>query len=302
MITKIYQTGFELRHLRSFMVIAELLSFRRAAEHMHIAQPALTRQMTQLEEALGCSLFDRQKRRISLTLAGHHLYQRLPLLFEQLQETTRQVQKIALGQAAVLRFGYSSAAMSSFLPAMIREIQLNLEQCEFSFMEATSNGLIEAVVARRLDAAFILCRPEHPELSTIPIRADETGVILHADHPLNAQQRVRLEDLKDETLILFPRATNPVMYDEIIFYCQKAGFSPKAIIETAPRSTAIGLVAAGQGVATIAASLAHSCVQGTTYRPLVQPGPMIRYSCITGIETGGRWLEVLQDFIKQKLS
>ncbi len=296
------QTGFELRHLRSFMAIAELLSFRKAAEQLHIAQPALTRQIAQLEEALGCQLFDRQKRRISLTSAGQHLFNSLPLLFEQLQETVQQVQQVASGQAVRLRIGYSSAAMSCFLPSVIHELQQRLADCEFRFVERTSDELIEAVLSKRLDAAFILCQPDIAQLNTMPIKPDEIGIILQEGHSLCRKKRVSLKDLKDETLILFPRVTNPVMYDEIIFYCQKAGFSPKHVIETAPRSTAIGLVAAGQGVATISAALQHSCIQGTRYRPLVQPGPLIRYSCVTRTETRGKWLDVLKHFITDQLT
>ncbi len=297
-----YQIKFEFRHLRSFMVIAEELSFRKAAEVLHIAQPALSRQILQLEEALGCQLFDRQKRKIKLTTAGKYLYDKLPNLFNQINEVTEQTQKIATGQSAILKIGYSSAAMSSFLPAVIREIQNNLHSCEFKFVEDTSNELIQAVAKEQLDAAFILFRPKLPLLKTIPIKADQTGIILPEDHQLTRKKRVALKDLKDETLILFPRQTNPEMYDEIISYCQKAGFSPKAIIETAPRSTAIGLVAAGQGIATIAESLKDSCVSGTTYRPLVKPCPMIYYSCIVSSNIKAQWFDILSKYIKKNLN
>lgn len=302
MMSNSYQFRFELRHLRTFMVIADELGFRKAADKLHIAQPALSRQIAQLEEALGCQLFDRQKRRIKLTAAGEFLYYKLPILFSDLHETAHHTQKIASGQSAILRFGYSSAAMSCFLPSVIQEIQNNLEGCEFKFVEETSDELIGGVISERLDAAFILYRPDHPLLKTIPIRADQTGIILPESHPLTRKKTVALEELKNETLILFPRATNPFMYDEIISYCHQAGFSPRAIIETAPRSTAIGLVAAGQGVATIAASLKHSCIKGTTFRPLVQPGPMINYSCITTSERTGKWVDVLSKYIQRELS
>ena len=284
------------------MAIAEELSFRKAADKLHIAQPALSRQIAQLEEALECQLFDRQKRKIRLTAAGEFLYYKLPKLINQLHETAHQAQKIASGQSAILKFGYSSAAMSCFLPSVIQEIQNNIEDCEFKFVEETSDELIGGVISERLDAAFILYRPDNPLLRTVPIKADQTGVILPDDHPLTHKKRVALRELKNETLILFPRITNPVMYDEIISYCHQAGFSPRAIIETAPRSTAIGLVAAGQGIATIAASLKHTCVKGTTFRPLVQPGPMINYSCITTSERTGKWVDVLNQYIQQELS
>lgn len=284
------------------MTIAEELSFRKAADKLHIAQPALSRQIAQLEEALECQLFDRQKRRIRLTAAGEFLYYKLPKLINQLHETAHQTQKIATGKSAILKFGYSSAAMSCFLPSVIQEIQNNIEDCEFKFVEETSDELIGGVISERLDAAFILYRPDNPLLRTIPIRADQTGIILPDTHPLTRKKRVALKELKNEIFILFPRITNPVMYDEIISYCHQAGFSPKAIIETAPRSTAIGLVAAGQGIATIAASLKHTCVKGTTFRPLVQPGPMINYSCITTFDRSGQWLDVLNKYIQRELS
>lgn len=302
MISNSYQFRFELRHLRTFMAIAEELSFRKAADNLHIAQPALSRQIAQLEEALECQLFDRRKRKIRLTAAGEFLYYKLPKLINQLHETAHQAQKIASGQSAILKFGYSSAAMSCFLPSVIQEIQNNIEDCEFKFVEETSDELIGGVISERLDAAFILYRPDNPLLRTVHIKADQTGVILPDDHPLTHKKRVALRELKNETLILFPRITNPVMYDEIISYCHQAGFSPKDIIETAPRSTAIGLVAAGQGIATIAASLKHTCVKGTTFRPLVQPGPMINYSCITTSERTGKWVDVLNQYIQRELS
>lgn len=302
MISNSYQFRFELRHLRTFMAISEELSFRKAADKLHIAQPALSRQIAQLEEALECQLFDRQKRRIRLTAAGEFLYHKLPKLINQLHETTHQAHNIATGQSAILKFGYSSAAMSCFLPSVIQEIQKNLDDCEFKFSEETSDELISGVISERLDAAFILYRPDNPLLRTVPIKADQTGVILPDGHPLTRKKRVAIKELKNETLILFPRTTNPVMYDEIISYCHLAGFSPKAIIETAPRSTAIGLVAAGQGIATIAQSLNHTCVRGTTFRPLVQPAPMINYSCITSSLRTGKWLDVLNKFIKNNLS
>ncbi len=302
MIASSYQFRFELRHLRSFLVIAEVLSFRKAADLLHVAQPALSRQMSQLEQALGCRLFDRQKRKISLTSAGEYLYQSLPGLLAHLHETTEQAQKIASGQSAILRFGYSSAAMSGFLPQVIREIQASLAHCEFRFVEATSNKLIEGVINRRLDAAFVLYRPESDLFTTIPIRADRIGVILPADHPLKVKKQVSVKDLREEPLILFPRDTNPVMYDEIISACQEAGFSPGKIIETAPRSTAIGLVAAGQGVATIAESLRHTCVEGTIYRPLLPPAPTVNYACIIRYDRSSQWQNVLMNFIETRLS
>lgn len=284
------------------MAIAEELSFRKAALKMHIAQPALSRQIAQLEEAIECKLFDRKKRNIRLTTAGQFLYDKLPGLIEQLQSTTEQARKISNGMVASLKLGYSSAAMSSFLPAVIREIRSTMEECEFNFHERTSDKLIDDVISKRLDAAFILYRPDNKLLKTIPIRSEKIGVVLPDNHHLARRRTIAAKELIGETLILFPRVMNPIMHDDIIAYCQKAGFSPRIIRETAPRSAAIGLVAAGEGIATIAESLKHSCVSGTIFRPLAQPGPEIEFSCITRLDRDGRWLDILNKIIQRDLS
>ncbi|MDZ7737374.1 MAG: LysR family transcriptional regulator [Gammaproteobacteria bacterium] len=296
-----YQFKYDLRQLRAFIAIAERLSFRRAADDLHIAQPALSRQIAQLEAALGCTLFNREKQRIRLTAAGEYLYRELPAALDKLQATAAQTIKVASGQTVSLKLGYSGAAMSSFLPALIRQIHQQLSDCEFEFVEETSDKLIEGVISGRLDTAFILYRPENPLLTTLAIRPEPIGLILPDDHPLAGRGKVALKALKNETLILFPRSMNPVMYDEIIAACQEAGFSPQAIREVAPRSIAIGLVAAGAGVATIASSLQHTCVKGTCYRPLASPAPQIRFSCITRAGQTGEWLNLLKDIIRRDL-
>ncbi|MEM6998945.1 MAG: LysR family transcriptional regulator [Pseudomonadota bacterium] len=302
MMPNLYQLDFDFRQLRSFMVIADTLSFRKAAEKLHIAQPALSRQIAQLEEALECQLFDRQKRQIQLTDAGNYLYESLPGLFENLKTLSDRTTAIANGKVNQLKFGYTSAAMASFLPSIIKLLHTELENCEFEFVERTSDELIQSVIAKNVDAAFILHRPKNILLKTIPIKSGNAGVVLPDDHPLTKKAAVNFHDLEHTTLILFPRKTNPTMYDEIISQCQKAGFSPKHIIETTPRSTAIAMVAAGQGVATISETLKHTCPQGTVYKPLTQTSLMVNHSCIVRKQQTGRWLELLTHHIETKFS
>jgi len=301
MIPNLYQLNFELRHLRTFWVIADTLNFRKAAEQLHIAQPALSRQIVQLEDALDCQLFDRQKRQVQLTNAGQFLLSVLPDFFENLNKIADKTNAIANGKVNKLKFGFSSAAMSDFLPKIIKVLHTELEDCEFTFVEKTSNELIKAVIANNLDAAFILHQPDNALLNMIPMKAGKVGVVLPTKHPLIEKEEITLTQLANETLILFPRETNAAMYDDIISHCQLAGFSPKHIIETAPRSTAIALVAAGQGIATIAESLKHTCITGTVFKPLKQPAPMVNYSCITPKQQSGRWLEVLTTCIIDEL-
>lgn len=295
-----YRFNFELRHLRSFLVIAEQLSFRKAAEQLHIAQPALTRQIQQLEEALSCQLFDRKERRIKLTKAGENLYQEIPSVLKQLTSISERTRKISTGEVSALRIGYSGAAMSSFLPEIISGLREMLEQCELDFFEKTSDQQLLDIKNDNLDIAFLLFQPDDKSVINIPIRPEKIGLVLANSHPLTSKKNITLSDLKKEKIILFPRHMNPIMYDEIIAHCHQAGFSPNIIKEAAPRSNAIGLVAAGIGIATIAESYAHSCVKGTTYRPIKQPGPMIDFCCVVKAGREEVWLKSLKQLIKKR--
>jgi len=297
LIPKLYQFNFDLRQLRYFWVIANCLSFRKAAEELHVAQPALSRQIAQLEESLNCQLFDRQRRQIKLTNAGQYLYESLTSIFDHINTITMRTNSIGHGKINKLKLGYSSAVMSGFLPSIIQKLNTELTNCEYEFVETTSDKLIRSVIDESLDAAFILYRPDNELLDTIPIKADETGVVLPDFHPLTQKSEVTFSDLIEETLILFPRDTNPTLYDEIIGQCHKAGFSPKKIIEATPRSVAIAMVAAGQGIATLAAPLKHTCVTGTVFRPLPKAELMVKYSCISLKQRNNQSLEVLKNYI-----
>ena len=268
-----------MRQLEYFLAVAAHLNVTRAAESLHMAQPALSRQISALEHRLEVALFSREGQRLQLTDAGKHLTDALPAVLQGLDATLARTQRIAEGHTLALTIGYSSAAMSSFLPEVIRALRVAIPELDPEFEERTSDQLVEEVIRGRLDIAFILHRPDNPLLRTVPIREEPIGLILPDNHALARRRKVPLAALAGETLILFPRHTNPGMYDEIIAACHAHGVTPSTIREVAPRSIAIGLAAAGVGVATIASSLRHTCVRGTCFRHLVPPAPAIRFAC-----------------------
>lgn len=282
-----------MRQLEYFQAVAETLNVTRAAETLHMAQPALSRQIAALESQLGVALFSREGQRMQLTDAGRHLREKLPGVLQALDATLSRTRRIAEGQSLALGIGYSSAAMSSFLPEVIRQLRAAIPGLDPEFVERTSDQLVDDVIRGQLDLAFILHRPENPLLRTVPLREEPIGLIVPDHHPLARKRRVPLAALDGETLILFPRHTNPSMYDEILAACQAAGVTPARIREVAPRSIAIGLAAAGVGVATIASSLKHTCVRGTCFRHLVPPAPAIRFACILRTDADGAWVEAL---------
>ncbi len=301
LITRGYQFKYDLRQLRSFLAVAEKLSFRKAAEDMYISQPALSRQIAQLESALGCQLFVRDKNTVALTTAGESLYQELPRIFQQLYSVTSSL-TASRENLNRLRIGYACAAISSFFPSLIREIKNWLPEYEFEFYEMTTDKLIGEVEEGRIDGAFIMSRPREKHLKTVDIRSESIGLMVPDNHTLTAMNIIPLSALAKETLILFPRAINPTLYDQIIEHCEYAGFSPKAIKEAQSCHAAIGFVAAGAGVAFIASSMSGSCLRGTCFRPISPPGPVIDFSFISHISADDKWCYVFEKIINNYLA
>jgi LysR family transcriptional regulator, benzoate and cis,cis-muconate-responsive activator of ben and cat genes len=264
---------FGLRQLVSFAEIARLSSYRMAAESLQIAQPALTRQIQNLEEALEVQLFDRSTRRALLTPAGETLRQLLPRMFRQLDEIQSAVQR---GSApARIRIGDAGSVTSTILSPALRILRSEYPGIAIDLVQDTSQGYVDAVLSGELSCAFPFLPAENRELVSHRLDDQEVGVVLPADHRLAKKKAVLLSQLSDERWILFPRAANPLLYDEIIHCCRRAGFSPHVIEEATPRRRAVAFVSCGIGVTTITESLRYLVTEGTVYRRLIRPTPRV---------------------------
>ena len=110
----------------------------------------------------------------------------------------------------------------------------------------------------------------------------EIGLVLPPDHRLADQPEIRFERLRNERWILPPREANPVLYDELISCCHKAGFSPNVIAEMTQRPRVISQVACGIGITTFVQTMTHLCIGGTTFHRLIRPTPMLDLlSCLS---------------------
>ena len=294
-ITKSYQFNYDLKQLRAFLEIAKEKSFSKAAENLFISQPAISRKISQLEEALKCQLFIRENNTVKLTPEGEELKNKLPIVFESLNGITESL--TSLTKKKKLKLGYTCAAMSSFLPEMIREITDKLENYELIFSEGNTTELIDKVLNNNIHCAFIMAQPKHESLLTISIRPELMGLMIPDNHPFNSLNEIPIELLQYETLILFPKPQNPSLYDHILECCMAAQFSPNAIIEADSCNAIFGFVAAGTGVAFIAESMAGLCMKGTRYKPLVQPGPEIEFSFISNNLSMEDWHMVFENLI-----
>ena len=267
-----YQFPFELRHLIYFHEVARHLHFRRAGEALSLAQPALSRQIAQLERALGTPLFIRSRRRVELTPAGRALAARVEPLLRSLQQVPRDVRAVAEGEIGHVRVAITGLAMATVLPKIIREFHRRHPGIRLELTESPTSAQLAALQAGELGCGFF-----HPDAPTPGVRThlllrERNGVLLPAAHPLAKRIGLRLRDLAATPFVLFPRTHNPGFYDRILAAFATAGVTPRIAEEVWPRANGIGLVRAG----LMTPSEAQHLPPEVAFRPLKGPTPESR--------------------------
>lgn len=275
---KEYQFPFELRHLAYFSAVARQLHFRRAAESLAVAQPALSRQIAQLEAALGVPLFIRTSRRVELTPAGRRLAEEARPLLEGLAALPAKVKAVAEGQVGRLSISFTGLAMATVLPPILKEFYRKHPGIRVELGESPTSAQIEALKAGEIACGFFHPEGDTPGLETRLLLKERNGVVLPADHALAARKALRLEQLGQTPFILFPRPLNPGYYDRTLAAFAAAGIAPRIAEEIWPRTNGIGLVRAGLGAMLMAESEAQPrhLPPEVVYRPLHGPAPESR--------------------------
>jgi DNA-binding transcriptional LysR family regulator len=271
-----YQFNFELRHLVYFREVARQLHFRKAAEALAVAQPALSRQIAQLEAALGAPLFVRSRRRVELTAAGRVLVERMEPLLRALAGVPAELLALAQGQVGRVRVAFTGLAMATVLPGILREFNRGFPRIRVELNESPTSAQLAALQAGDLDCGFF-----HPDASTPGLRTrlllrEKNGVLLPADHALAGRPTLRLRDLAATPFVLFPRSHNPGFYDRVLAAFARAGVTPRIAEEVWPRANGVGLVRSGLGATFMCPSEAQSLPPEVAFRPLAGPAPESR--------------------------
>jgi len=277
----------ELRHLRYFVAVAEELHFRRAAERLGIAQPPLSRQIRQLEQAVGAPLFVRGRHGITLTRAGRALE---PVARGILADVRRAVStaRRAASEAPTsqLRLGYGWSATFEVLPALGRAFRARHPEIPLLAQPMWNSQLLAALLAGEIDLALTRYPEVAPQLAYATIRHEPLVVVVPRQHPLAGQPEVALAALAGERLIVFPRVLAPRFYDAILEICRRAGFEPHALDESFHTDWDLGLLSSADGVALAPATLAHTTPPGLALLPISAPAPSLDLTLCWRRDTG----------------
>lgn len=259
----------ELRHLRSFVAVAEELHFGRAAERLHIAQPPLSMQIKQLEHELGVQLLIRSTRKVELTPAGASFLEHARAILAATDAAVEDARQTASGLAGRLVLGFTGSATYEVMPMLAQVLRHDLPGLDISLKGEMLTPLqVAGLLDHSLDIGFLRPPARDPGITVSILRREPLIAVLPDTHPLASAPSVRLGDLRNDPFITYLSQHRSVVYDAVIEACERAGFMPQQHTEVAETSTLVSFVASGQGVALVPASVQHLAVTGAVFRPL----------------------------------
>lgn len=268
----------ELRHLRYFTTLAAELHYGRAAARLYIAQPALSKQIANLERELGVRLFERTRRRVELTPAGTTLLPEAQRLVELSTRFAQNSRRLRGGMVGMLRLGYTGPVAESAMPPLLRLHHRHYPDVIMSLREATTQSVLDDVRDSIVDAAFLRVTRAETDLEVIDVKQEPAIVAVPNDHPFSERREIRFAELRSQPLVMMTRSVEPELYDHAIALCAGAGFSPAVVHEADSVQTSLSMVASGLGLAVVTASARSSAREGVTYLSLIDPTPSISLS------------------------
>ena len=286
----------DLRQLRYFVVLAEELHFRRAAERLNITQAPLSVAIQNLERELGGQLFHRTQRRVALTDVGRVLRDHALALLDRLDHSLEDVREMISGDSGRLRMGFTGA--STLLPSfsrMICDFRTRFPKVRVTLSDISSAGQIAALRDREIDVGIMRSHGAHPssDISFTKLLRDPLVVAMREDSPLANGATLSIADLRDQPLIFYPAKSGIGLYEHVTRLCAKRGFAANVVQEAQEPATLVGLAATGLGVAVVPSELQCIMVPHLVFRPLADEDAMTNLLLAT---RGGEGSQIIARF------
>ncbi|MBS1806756.1 MAG: LysR family transcriptional regulator [Acidobacteria bacterium] len=288
----------ELRHLRYFVAVAEELNFRRAAEVVHIAQPALSQQIKQLEDEMGVTLFARTHHKVQLTEAGQAFYLRAQAILQETQHAVQDARAVECGEAGRLTIGFVSAAAIQVLPMFLHQLRTARPHAEVELKERAPGEQIDDLYNRKLDLGLFHANLEDDLFETALVARERLIVALPAENPFARRDLIDLRELARETVIMPARHATPGYFERARSAYQAVGVMPERIYHTSLLQTGLLLVGAGLGISLLPESFQNIQMRGVVYRQLTHAAPTIDLIAAWRRDNTSRLLEWLTTKIK----
>ncbi len=263
----------ELRHLAYFVAVAEELHFARAATRLKVAEPALSRQIRQIERELNVQLLERTTRSVRLTSAGSAFLEEARRALIQVERAVSVAQQAQRGEAGQLLVGFSTSAAYDVLPRLVQAYHARYPAVEIKPQHFIGYEQLRALEERRIHVGIVRQPTQHQSLLTEVVYREPMLLALPEDHPLAAHERIPVAALSAETFVVATGGQAQSAGDELGPVFVELGFRPREVHPVPDTLTKLGLVGAGVGVAFIAAVARTLSTQGVVFRELADAAP-----------------------------
>jgi DNA-binding transcriptional LysR family regulator len=239
---------------------------------LRVAQPALSRQIQDLEEEIGFQLFERLPRGVKLSAAGNLFLEDARRILQEVGEAVLRAGRVATGHSGTLRVGFTeNSSWRGVVPDSFRRFRELHPDADLQLLPEASLAQIDAIRSGRLDAGFVNFMPKSdPELDQLLVARQHVELAAPKGHQLTRLKKLRLRDLKDAPFVWFPRRANPAFYDQMMRECYRGGLkSPRIVQEGVNEPTILSLVSTGMGVGWVLATARWRCPDSVVILPVV---------------------------------
>jgi DNA-binding transcriptional LysR family regulator len=266
------ESHMELRHLRYFAAVADTCHFGKAAERLHMAQPALSQAIRQLETELGTPLLVRTTRHVSLTPAGEFFHKEANRVLGAVEDSTRSVRRIADGRRGIVRLGMTGTAAFVQLPRIARVVKRDLPDVALEIhADLLTPAQCEGLLDGSLDLAVLRPPLVGDGLEMRTIEVEPLVLAAPADHRLATEPVIVMADLRSEGFVVYGTEDSAVN-DAVLRSCAAAGFAPRRVHQAPGTAVLLALVAAGLGVALVPGSVRAAPLAGVVFRDVADAG------------------------------
>jgi DNA-binding transcriptional LysR family regulator len=256
----------EIVELRSFVVLAELRHFGRAAQILGVSQPALSKRLNRLEDKVGGSLLVRGYRDITVTEAGRIMFERAKDVLRNAELTIELSRQALRGEAGRLRIGFGIASIAELLPEVLLRFRRSHPGVQVDLLDMASAAQAQALQADQIDLAFLRVPVTAPDVIWTPILHER--LVVASGQRSAWVDREGLRSLASDPFVMCSRVVSASYYDHVLALCRQAGFAPRVVTETNDLFSLLQLVRAGIGVALAPSAAASMRVRGVHYRRL----------------------------------
>ena len=271
----------EMRQLRYFVAIGEEQHYGRAAQRLRVAQPALSRQIQNLEHEIGFELFERLPRRVKITDAGKFFLNAARRTLQEVNDATARAKRVASGQSGTLRIGFvESISWHGIIPDSLTGFRKNQPDVELQLKALSSLEQMAAIQSGSLDAGYAIpfANPDHG-LAQFQVGVIKVVLAVPKGHALTKMKKIRLRDLGDTAFIFFPRWAIPNVYDRLMAACAGGGLrAPRIVQETAIETMILSLVQCRVGVAFVNSASRWRCPPGVALLPVTDLNLMFPFA------------------------